>query len=512
LSKGGAKPVIAKSESFALKMTGISKSFGLLKANDNIDLEVGRGEILGLLGENGAGKSTLMNILYGLLSPDGGTIEVDGVEVQITSSSIALSHGIGMVHQQFMLIPAFTVVENLVLGAEPSRRGVLNRSKARRSVLELSERFGLSVDPDMLVADLGVAARQRVEILRALYRGAKTLVLDEPTAVLSPQETERLFEVLRDMAGAGLSIILISHKLHELMALTNRVTIIRDGKVVGTVLTHETSPQKLATLMIGRETSLELNIATHERTAEPLLNVQALGIDDPRLGIVSLVVHGGEIVGLAGVDGSGQRQLLEAIVGLRPTNRGTVSIAGENVTNLVARRRLEHGLAYVPEDRTTEGLVGALDLRENGILRRQRQKIWRMYGLISPKAILAHAVQLISVNDVRPPDPFTKVSSLSGGNQQKLLVGRELADNPSIVIVSEPTRGVDIAASRAIQERLLDARDENRAVIVSSTDLDEIKTLCDRVLVMFRGEIVGELLRAEVTDEALGLLMAGVKS
>lgn len=496
----------------ALRMAGITKSFGDLRANDGIDLEVQQGEILGLLGENGAGKSTLMNILYGLIQPDSGTIEVEGTELQVTSSSVALSHGIGMVHQHFMLIPAFTVIENLVLGAEPSRRGVLDRAKARQSVTELSERFGLKVDPNALVADLGVAARQRVEILRALYRGAKTLVLDEPTAVLSPQETDHLFEVLREMASTGMSLILISHKLNELMALTDRVTIVRDGRVVGTVHTSDTSPQELATLMVGRETSLVLDVVPHERTPEPLLSVRGLTIDDPRLGTVNLDVHGGEIVGLAGVDGSGQSELLEAIVGLRTATAGTISIAGRDVTRASSRTRLEQGLGYVPEDRTTEGLVGPLSIRENGILRRQRRKSWRRFGLLSPSLLLARARALIAANDVRPPNAELQAQALSGGNQQKLLIGRELADNPGIVIVSQPTRGVDIAASRAIQRRLLDARNENRAVLVASLDLDEIKALCDRVLVLFRGEIVGEVARADATDEALGLLMTGEKA
>ena len=496
----------------ALRMRGVSKSFGAVRANDGIDLEVHRGEILGLLGENGAGKSTLMNILYGLLHPDTGTIEVEGEVVEMTSSAVALSHGIGMVHQHFMLIPAFTVLENLVLGAEPARHGVLDRATARRSVVHLSEKFGLQVDPNELVGNLGVAARQRVEILRALYRGARTLVLDEPTAVLSPQETDHLFGVLREMAAAGMSIILISHKLHELMALTDVVTIIRDGRVVGSVPTNATSPEELATLMVGRKTSLTLDIPAHERIEQMLLSVRDLTVDSPRLGVVSFEVHGGEIVGIAGVDGSGQAELLQAIIGLLPSTGGAVCIAGEDVTRLGARARLERGLAYVPEDRTTEGLVGALSVKENSVLRRQRRRVWRRFGLLSPYSLLAHARRLIAENDVRPPNAELNVQALSGGNQQKLLIGRELADNPRVLIVSQPTRGVDINAARAIQRRLLEARSQNRAVLVVSLDLDEIRALCDRVLVLFRGKIVGELRRADATDVALGMLMTGMNA
>ncbi|MDP1719705.1 MAG: ABC transporter ATP-binding protein [Candidatus Nanopelagicaceae bacterium] len=493
-------------------MKGISKSFGAVQANDGIDLEVRQGETLGLLGENGAGKSTLMNILYGLVHPDSGTLEVNGKEVVMSSSAVALSHGIGMVHQHFMLIPEFTVLENLILGAEPIRNGLLDRSKAQRTVIELAEKFGLQIDPNELVANLGVAARQRVEILRALYRGAKILILDEPTAMLSPKEADALFGVLREMADAGMSLILISHKLRDLMTFTDRITIIRDGRVVGSVLTNETSPQELATLMVGRETSLTLDVPMHERLEEPLLRVCDMKVDHAKLRMVSFDVHGGEIVGIAGVDGSGQIELLEAIVGLRPVTSGTVSIAGKNVTHLSPYSRLEHGLGYVPEDRTTEGLVGTLSIMENSILRRQRRKAWRRFGFLSQRLLLTHASQLIRDNNVRPPNPQLNVRALSGGNQQKLLIGRELADSPQILVVSQPTRGVDIAAARAIERRLVDARSKNRAVLVVSLDLDEIKSLCDRVLVLFRGEIVGELPRSEVTDDALGLLMTGVQT
>jgi ABC-type uncharacterized transport system ATPase subunit len=493
----------------ALRMTGVTKRFGDVVANDDIDLELRRGEVLGLLGENGAGKSTLMNVLYGLVQADVGTIEVDGKPVTIASPADALGHGIGMVHQHFMLIPAFTVVENLVLGDEPAPRGVLDRARARAAVLEISARFGLDVDPDARVATLGVAARQRVEILRALHRGARVLILDEPTAVLTPQESDRLFAVLAGMARDGMSIVLISHKLHELLAVTARITVLRDGRVVRTEATSATSAAALATLMVGRETTLGLDVAPLQRSAAPYLEVRGLQDRGGRLAPVELDVHPGEIVGLAGVDGSGQAELTQALAGLRPVSAGSVTIGGRDVTHASVRARLAAGLGYVPDERSDEGLVLDLSIYENAVLRRERRPAVRRWGLLSPRRMRDHARAVVRDSDVRTASVESTARALSGGNQQKLLMGRELADDPRVLVVSQPTRGVDIAASQAIHRRLLAARDGGRAVLLNSLDLDEIKLLSDRILVMFDGRIVGELARAEATDEALGLLMAG---
>jgi simple sugar transport system ATP-binding protein len=408
-----------------------------------------------------------------------------------------------------MLIPAFTVVENLVLGDEPARRGVLDRGRARAAVLEISERFGLDVDPDARVGDLGVAARQRVEILRALYRGARVLILDEPTAVLTPLESDRLFAVLAEMARDGMSIVLISHKLHELLAVTERITVLRDGRVVRTERTADTSAAALATLMVGRETALDLEVTPGRRAEHPCLRVRGLRDRGGRLAPIDLDVHAGEIVGLAGVDGSGQAELTQALAGLRPIAAGSMAVGDRDLTRASVRARLAAGLGYVPDDRSDEGLVLALPVYENAILRRERRPAVRRFGLLSPARMRAHARAVVAESDVRPASIEHAARALSGGNQQKLLMGRELADDPRVLVVSQPTRGVDIAASRAIHGRLLAARDAGRAVLLNSLDLDEIKLLSDRILVMFDGRIVGELARAEASDEALGLLMAG---
>jgi general nucleoside transport system ATP-binding protein len=501
--------VLSDSSTLALRMTGVTKRFGPVVANDGIDLDLRRGEVLGLLGENGAGKSTLMNILYGLVQADAGTIEVEGRPVAMSSPANALAHGIGMVHQHFMLIPAFSVVENLVLGEEPSRRGVLDRGRARAAVIELAARFGLDVDADARVGDLGVAARQRVEILRALYRGARILILDEPTAVLTPLESDRLFAVLSGMARDGMSIVLISHKLNELLAVTGRITVLRDGRVVRTEVTAGATAAGLATLMVGRETTLDLDVAPARRSAQPFLAVRGLRDRGGRLAPIDLDVHGGEIVGLAGVDGSGQAELTQAVCGLLALAEGSVAVGGRDVTDASVPARLAAGLGYVPDDRSDEGLVLDLPVYENAVLRRVRRPAVRRLGLLSPRRMREHARAIVEQSDVRPSGVEQPARSLSGGNQQKLLMGRELADDPRVLVVSQPTRGVDIAASRAIHRRLLAAREAGRAVLLNSLDLDEVKLLSDRILVMFDGRIVGELRRGEATDEALGLMMAG---
>jgi simple sugar transport system ATP-binding protein len=489
-------------------MSGITKFFGPVRANHDISLEVRAGEILGLLGENGAGKSTLMSVLFGLLRPDAGTIEIGGTPVQIRSPRDALANGIGMVHQHFMLIPALTVSETLILGDEPRRHGRVDHRVARAKAEALAERFGLRVDVDRKVGELSVGAQQRVEILRALYRDVRILILDEPTAVLTPQETESLFAVLRRMAADGMSVILISHKLHEVMGLANRITVIRDGEVVGSVQPHEVTVGGLATLMVGRQTELDLDIPPSE-LGEPLLELSQVAVRDSSVEGIDLTVRGGEIVGIVGIEGSGQEPLVAAVAGLAPLRSGSIRIAGHDATKLSVRRRLELGLAYVPEDRRSEGLVQDLSVRENAVMRRQWRRPFSSGGLLRPKAIRAHAAAVVEEADVRPRNLEAPVRALSGGNQQKLLLGREMADGPDVIVVSQPTRGVDIAASQAIHERLLAQRAQAKAILLSSLDLDEVKALSDRIVVMAGGRIVGELARGAYDNETLGLLMAG---
>ncbi len=493
----------------ALAMKNITKSFGNNHANRGINFQVDVGEIHGLLGENGAGKSTLMNILYGLITPDAGLIEVMGEPVQVSSPAVALRHGIGMVHQHFMLIPAFTVLENLVLGAEPHRGPRLDTSQALIDVRRISERFGLTVSPDAYVSDLGVAARQRVEILRALYRGARILILDEPTAVLTPQESTRLLGMLREMAAQSLSVILISHKLPELLDVTGRVTVLRDGQLVDTVQTATTTAEQLAAMMVGRDTDLTLNLQPRQTSAQPLLSLHGVSDRDGRVNGVDLAVHGGEIVGIAGVDGSGQLELLELVSGLRPVGSGRIQLGGVDVTHAAPRHRLASGLAYIPEERRNEGLVMELPVYENAILRRHHDTSLRRAGLLSRALMRRRADELNEAYDVRPRDVNLDARALSGGNQQKLLVARELRAEPDVLVVNQPTRGVDVTATNMIHRRLIEARDSGRAVLLSSLDLDEVKSLCDRVLVMFRGQVTGVLARRELSDRSLGLLMTG---
>lgn len=492
-----------------LRMRGITKFFGPVRANHDIHLDLQHGEILGLLGENGAGKSTLMSVLFGLLRPDAGNIEVRGRAVEISSPADALAHGIGMVHQHFMVIPAFTVAENLVLGAEPTTYRRLDWSRARRDVAALSERFGLHVDAAARVSTLSIGAQQRVEILRALYRGARILILDEPTAVLTPQESESLFTVLRRMAAEGMSIILISHKLYELMSVTDRIMVIRDGEVVATVPSREATPGQLAALMVGRPTELTLEVPPSAGSGQPLLQLSQVTVDGGRVDRVDLTLHAGEIVGVAGVEGSGQTELGAAIAGIKRLDAGSIHLLDRDVTTMSVRGRLNAGLAYVPEDRRSEGLVQDFTVYENAVLRRQRRPPFQRGGFLQPRAMQAFARSLVERADVRPRNVDLAARALSGGNQQKLLIAREMADDPRVIVVTQPTRGVDIAATGAIHRQLLAERQAGKAILVISLDLDEIKALSDRIVVMFRGRIVGELRRDEATDETIGLLMAG---
>jgi ABC-type uncharacterized transport system ATPase subunit len=511
MEAGGGTTGAQEEAPVVLEMRGVTKTFGPVRANDDVSIKLHRGEILGLLGENGAGKSTLMKILYGLYRPDSGSIFIDGEEVTIHDSKDAVSRGIGMVHQHFTLIPPLTVAENIVLGAEPRKGVSLDLEGAVRATEELSERYGLRVDPRSRVADLSVGVQQRVEILKTLYREARILVLDEPTAVLTPQETEDLFSVLKELVADGLSIILITHKLGELLGISDHITIIRDGHVVDTVKTAETNEGELARLMVGREVLLRVE-KTEAKPGEARLAAEELVVlsntGARAVNGVSLEVRAGEILGVAGVDGNGQTELAEALAGVRRVEDGRIYLDGEDVTALGADPMQERGLAYVPEDRAAKGLVQDFTLYENNSLKTYDEPPFSRFGWIFPNVMRRRAAENLKAYDVRPPDPDARAGSLSGGNQQKAILARELSDDPGVIIASQPTRGVDVGAIEFIHSQLLEQRAEGKAILLISLELEEIRSLSDRIVVIYAGGIVGEV-GPEATDEELGLLMAG---
>ncbi len=494
-----------------LELRGITKRFGSLVANDSIDLVVEPGEIHALLGENGAGKSTLMNVLYGLYHPDEGEILVDGSPVSFGGPGDAMAAGIGMVHQHFMLIPVFTVAENVELGHEKTRfLGLLDRRRARREVAEVSRRYGLEVPPDALVADLPVGVQQRVEIVKALVRDAKVLILDEPTAVLTPQETDELMDVMRTLRDAGTSIVFITHKLREVREVADRITVIRRGKVIGEA-TPSSSPAELASMMVGRPVQLTVEKAPAD-PGEDTLAVDSLRVVDERGQVlvddVSFTVRAGEIYALAGVQGNGQTELTEALVGLRPVESGTVRLLGSDITGARVDDVLDRGVGYVPEDRLHDGLVGSFTVAENLVLDLYDRAPYGTKVALDLDAIEANARSRVEEYDVRTQSIHHPASTLSGGNQQKVVLARELSRPLRLLVVSQPTRGVDVGSMEFVHRRLVAERDNGAAVVLVSTELDEVLGLADRIAVMYRGRIIGEV-PAGTSAAEIGLLMAG---
>jgi simple sugar transport system ATP-binding protein len=476
---------------------------------------VQKGEIHALVGENGAGKSTLMNILYGLLHADSGTLAVDGKAAHFTGPGDAIARGIGMVHQHFMLIPPLTVAENVVLGQEPSKRGFVDKARANQTVKALSDQYGLKVDPTAKVETLSVGIEQRIEIIKVLYRGAEILILDEPTAVLTPQEVDELFEILGSLKDQEKTIIFITHKLQEVMAVADSVTVMRRGKVVGTVSTQDTTRQNIATMMVGRQVLFRVE-RTQAEPGEVVLTVKDLNALDnkdlPALRDISFSVREGEILGIAGVEGNGQTELVEVLTGLRKARSGQVELNGQVITNDSPRLIREKGTGHIPEDRHRRGLVLDFTVAQNMVLGiHYRKPFVRHLGLdvINFGPIREKAQRLLKEFDIRPPDHENLAGNLSGGNQQKVIVAREFDQNPKLLIAAQPTRGIDVGSIEFIHQRLLQARDKGKAVLLISADLEEILSISDRIAVMYEGQIVGTLEPAEATEERLGLMMTG---
>jgi len=517
-----AKNAYVPSGEVVLEAKNITKKFPGVLANDKVDFNLHKGEIHALLGENGAGKSTLMNVLYGLYKPESGEVLVDGKQMELDSSRDAIQHGIGMVHQHFMLIPVFTVTENIMLGAETDHRAApnenplikLDRNEVAKKVRELSHQYGLEVDPEATVGDLPVGIQQRVEIVKALYRKANILILDEPTAVLTPQESDDLFRIMHELTEKGVSIIFITHKLKEVLKVADRITVMRAGRVVGTAIPKDSNEQKLAEMMVGREVILTV-MKKPAKPTEEVLKVENLKVKDVRglesVSDVSFSVCAGEVLGVAGVQGNGQTELAEALTGLRHIESGRFMLAGKELTNKPPRVITEAGLANIPEDRQRHGLVLSYSVADNMMLCDYYQPRFSKGVVIQQNLVDANANKLIKEYDVRTPSPFVNAGKLSGGNQQKVIVARELSRPVQLVIASQPTRGLDVGSIEYIHKEIIIMRDRGVAVLLVSAELDEIMSLSDRIVVMYRGQIVATVNTKDTSREQLGLWMAGVQ-
>ena len=497
----------------SLEMRGISKRFPGVLANDKVDFDIHTGEVHALLGENGAGKSTLMKILYGMYRPDEGEILLNGKPVTIASPNDSINLGIGMIHQHFMLVPTLTVAENVALGLPSSRGPLTDLDRVSKRILELADIYGLKMDPSVYVWQLSVGQQQRVEIIKALYRGAALLILDEPTAVLTPQEVDELFVIMHQMVRDGHALIFISHKLHEVVEISNRVTVLRDGRKIGTRPTSETTKQDLANWMVGREVGF---IPDRGKTniGEVRLQLEAVSCGSdrgtPGLRGVSLELRSGEILGVAGVSGNGQRELAESITGLRKITAGTVKLEGQNITNLSPGEITDRMLSYIPEERMRDGMIKDFTIAENMILREHHKPPYSHNGLLNLRGIASHADQLIAQFHVKTPSRDTLAKNLSGGNIQKVVLAREISRNPHVILAAQPTRGLDIGATEYVREQLLVERRKGAAILLISEDLDEILALSDRIAVIYEGQIMDIVPREKATPQKLGLLMAGV--
>ena len=500
-----------------LELKNINKSFGHVHANKNINLTINKGTIHGIIGENGAGKSTLMSIVYGLYQADSGKILVNEKEIKLRSPRDSIENGIGMVHQHFMLVENFTVLENIILGFEGELIFGKNLDKAKSDLKKLCESYKLNIDLDSVISDLSVGIRQRIEILKSLYRGAEVFILDEPTGVLTPQEVDELFKILRSLKEEGKTIVLITHKLNEIMDLTSEVSVMRQGEVVGHTNTSNTDKEKLAEMMVGRSVLLRIN-KSEAKKGDVVFSVRDLVVKDDlnvtRVKKISLDIHAGEILGLAGVTGNGQTELLEALSGIRKVESGEIYLFDEKISDqdnyLNPRDLKEKGLAHIPEDRQRMGLVTEFKAHENLIFGYHHQEPYSKSSVLQEKEIMSFSKKVMEEYDVRPTSPNLITSNFSGGNQQKIILSRELNENPKVLLIGQPTRGVDIGAIEFIHQRLIDMRDKGAAILLVSVELEEVLSLSDRIIVMFDGNIVGEKINKDVTDRDLGLLMAGV--